>query len=293
MTTQAVLHDKVRQHLGKRDTLNKLNGALTTSEDTIVLEYDTTKLAAGQRVSVDMQDYTIWSKVDATKTLTVETIAGTDASHADNSLVRCNPTYSPYEIGQAINDELDALPGDGLYAFDTVETTAGSATGYNLSGLTAFESGHRVWWLDSGTVGRWVPVNRRYWAIEADHETADFASGYALMLRDPFVGSGSRVRVQYKKQFTPLNLTTAGLAESVETISGADSWVIPILAVGAAIRLTLGQPSRRADLSEQSSTRRADEVTTADARLAQSPLQLERLQAIKRARREQIQKYGM
>lgn len=293
MTTQAVLHDQVRQKLRKRDTLNRLNGALTLADTSLVYEFANNAPVAGGRVSVDMQDFHVWSNDPATKTATIQTIAGGDATHADKALVRVNATYTPFEIGQAINDELDSLPGEGLFSFDTVEVTfSPSRAGYDLTGVTAFEGGHRVSWLSTSSSGRWIPVDRRLWSIEPAHDTDDFASGYALMLRDPNIESGARVRVLYRKPFTALNLTTTGLAESVETISTADSWVVPILSAGAAVRLTLGESVARADLSAQGDTRRADEVSTSDARLAPTPLQFERQSAIRRACREQKRKYG-
>lgn len=296
-TTQRALHDQVRQKLNKRDALNKLNGAISSaSAATGVMEFDTSSIAQGMRLSIDMEDLHVWSKVDGTKTVTWErgVNSTTAATHLDDSLVRVGATYSPYEIGQAINDELDALPGDGLFAFDDVEWTySSSRSGYNLTSVTAFEGGHRVYWLDTGSTGRWVPVHQSLWSVEPNQNTSDFASGIALMLRDPDIRSGSRLRLVYKKPFTALNLTTAGLAEAVETISGADSWVVPVLAVGAAIRLQLGLSSARADLAAQGNTRRADEVSTSDTRLAATPLQIERRQALSRARREQTRKYGV
>lgn len=272
MTTVAALLDRARQKTNRRDMLNRLNGALTEGATSIVYEFTANPPVVGGRVCVDLEDFHVWSNDTPTQTATVDpaTNSTTAAIHADNAIVRISPEYSPFEILTAVNDELASLPGWGVVAHDEVTLTAGSVTGYDLDGVTGLLKVKKVSWFDT-TCNNYRPVHRRLWKVDTDVPVDDFPSGYALSVFDPTVSSGASLQVTYTSGFTALST----LAQVVETVSGAPARTMNLLAVGAALRLTAGRATARANTKAQGDTRRADEVSTSDTRAAQSPLLLE------------------
>lgn len=292
MATVAALVEQTRQRLrpGRRDTLNKLNGALTALSTSLVFSYDS-GIASNVRYSVDLEDILGWDANKATMTATPLQRGfngSTAAIHADGSIVYVNAEISAFEIFRAFNEVLAALPGEGIYKFSTVSLTANaSRTGYDMTSVGNLLAVHKVRYKAVGGRLDYIPVPRNQWSVGQSMPTADFASAEALFVyggMDP----GQSVQVLYKAPFTDLT----ALADDVEAISGLPSSMHALLVVGAALRLTQGRPIERAASDAQGDTRRPQEVTTNDTRLSMTPLELEWQRGVKRARKELIRRHG-
>lgn len=292
MPTVASLTEQVRQRLspGQRPSLNKLATTIDADDTTFAVTYD--GISERHRLSIDLEDIYVWAATAATKTVD-DCVRGfngsTAAAHTSGALVYDNAEFSPFEILRAVNETLQALPGEGIYKFTTVDLTgSASAVGYDLTSVGNLLGVHRVRYEDFGSQNAWVTVPREMWTVRQSMPTGDFASGESLSVYDS-VAPGQTLEVLYKTVFT--ELTT--LAQDVEAISGLPASMHTLLIVGAALRLTQGRPSVRARLDAQGTTRRPEEVTTNDTRAAASPLELEWQRAIQRAKREQTRRHGV
>lgn len=296
MTTTNVVVDQVRQRLGARDILNKLATGIDQDDTSVTLSYEITGVGPGSRLSIDAEDFHVWEADTGTKTASpVERglNGSTATSHDAGAIVRVNAEFSTYEIVRAINEEIAALPGEGIFYFDTVQLTANASTvAYDLEDTEGVISVHSIEAEFPGYAGDWRRVPRSAWMADVSADATDFPSGTSVAVDTRYLYSGSPFRVLYKTTFASIPLTSAGLALNVETTTGLDAAGITVLVVGAAIRLTQGRPSQRATTRSQPDPRRAEEVTVNDARLAVAPLQLERQEAIKRLKWDQLRRYG-
>lgn len=298
MTTVAQLVEQTRQRLapGQRPVLNKLNGALTSGSTSATLTYDIQGVGPNTRVSIGLEDLHVWDATQATKIaspLQRGMYGSTAMSHADGSLVVVNGEFSTWEIVRAFNEVLAALPGEGVFNFLTVSLTSNAAkVGYNLTSVGNLLGVQQVRYSAVGSQSKYVTINRRNWDVDQALPTGDFAAGEALFIYEP-IDPGRTLQVLYKAPFTALDtLTDADLDDVVETqIVGSGepppSSIGTLLSVGAALRLTQGRPVERSSSASQGQTRRPEEVSTSDTRLAASPLELEWQRALHRARREQ------
>lgn len=295
MTLFSTLIEETRNLISpiRRDTIDKLSGAIDADGTTVTVTYGENVIGAGKRLSIDMEDLHVWAGSGKSASAVERGVNGSSAStHADGAVVYVDSSPSTYEIGRAINRKLAALPGEGVFAFPEV-TLTGSATliGYDLTGTTNLVAVHRVRYDNYGPSDDWPIVKRDQWRLDQAANNTDFPSGMSLMVYDD-VPPGRTINVTYKAAFTALNLTTAGLAQDATTISGLPDYAVPLLSLGAAILLTAGRPTERAAIDAQGQTRRPQEVTTSDTRLAASPLQVEYQQTLRRVKAEQIRRYG-
>lgn len=291
MPTVAALTEQVRQRLspGQRPALNKLGTTIDADDQTFTFTYD--GIAANHRISIDLEDFYLWDVTPADKTVNAcerGFNGSTAAAHTSGALIYDNPEFSPFEILRAVNETLQALPGEGVFKFTTVDLTgSASAVGYDLTSVGNLLGVHRVRYEDLGSQSAWVTVPRDMWTVRQSMPTGDFASGESLSVYD-YVAPGQTLEVLYRTTFT--ELTT--LAQDVEAISGLPASMHALLVVGAALRLTQGRPTVRARLDGQGNTRRPEEVTTNDTRSAAAPLELEWQRGIQRAKREQVRRHG-
>lgn len=294
MTTVTQLLAQVRQRVspGRRDALNKLAGNIGASDTTFTFTYD--GIASKHRISIGLEDIYLWDVSTDTKTVSAcerGFNGSTAATHTSGDVIYDDAEFSPFEILRAVNETLDALPGEGIYNFRTVDLTGSASTiGYDLTGVGDLLGVHRVRYKDYGSLGDWITVPREMWTVRQQMPTADFASGESLSVYQE-VAAGQTLEVLYRAPFDALS----ALTDDVSTVSdqAPPASMTSLLVVGAALRLTQGRPSERARLDAQGQTRRPQEVTTNDTRAASSTLELEWQRAVQRAKREQLRRYGV
>lgn len=245
---------------GSREIRNRNTSSLDATVATIVLDYAVTGLAVGAKVSIDLEDMAVLAVDQANRTLTVTRgdFGSTAATHAAASTVYVNSRFTSAQILRAVNAELNALssPVNGLFQMRAVELTFNSAyQGFDLGSTTGLISIWEVRYKAVDSTKDHPLIWRDRWELRHNMNTADFASGDALFIRD-FVASAATVRVTYKSSFSPL--TT--VADNVASIAGLHAEAHDILPMGAAVRLVAGREIRRNFDEAQGDTRRAAEV---------------------------------
>lgn len=234
---------------GSTEERNKLAASTST---TLTMTYPLGSIDRGAKLSIDLEDFYVWSKSSQTVTVEPGQFGSIAASHAVNSLVHVNPKFSNWEIFKAFNHELTSLssPVNGLfqmidYLIDYNPVIQGYDFPYAVSSI------YEVRYTTPG------PTNE--WHISQDWEFtknsgADFASDQALFIRDAYPNQDVLVKV--KAPFTQL---PASLATDLST-TGLPETAYDILSLGAAYRLTSPREVRRNFDEVQGDTRRAQEV---------------------------------
>jgi len=281
VTTFSDVIERTRRRLmtSMREQVNLL-AATIDNDDTALSFAHSTRFTEGARLSIELEDMRVTS---GSGTTTANVIRGMDGStavaHTAPVIVRVNPTWTNFEIGQAVNDELADLssPMNGLFRVRSVDFTYNpSKQGYELSGLQDFLDVWRVRYNEPGPEDVWQPVPPAYWRVDQAADTTDFPSGVQLVLK---AGGhpGQTVRVSYRATFDPL----VALADDVLAVAGLHNEAHDILSLGAAIRLLSGEEAHRAYTTAQANPRRADEVPPRTAVSALQPLVAQREERVR------------
>lgn len=292
MTTFGQVIDRTRRRLltTQREPLNVLT-ATVDADDTAWTFDHSTPFTTGARLSVELEDvYVIAVDAGGTGGTVIRGLDGsTAAAHTEGTIVRVNPSWSNWDIAQAVNDELYDLssPHNGLFRikstdFDYVATQQG----YDLSGLTDFQDVWRVRYDTPGPETDWPVLARSDWRVDQAADTTDFASGTSLILKTGGY-PGHKVRVSYRATFDPLT----GWADDVTTVSGLHAEAHDILSLGAAWRLMAGLASQRALTTAQADPRRTEETQSRDAVIALAPLEDQRNARVMAERARLARKY--
>lgn len=282
MTTFAKVIARTRSRLmtTQREPVNVLATAIDT-DDTAVSFVNAVTFHNGGRLSIGLEDMHVVSA--ATSGSSGEVIRAMNgsaaAAHAAGDLVHIQPTWSNWDIAQAVNDELHALsaPTNGLFRIRSTEFDYQPAVqGYDLSGLDDYLDVWRVRYATSGPAKDWPILQRSWWHVDRDADTGDFASGTALVLHNGGE-AGQKVRVSYKATFDEL----AAVDDDVTAVSGLHAQAHDILSLGAAIRLLSGLEAQRAYSTTQADTRYAAEIPPRTAVSAIVPLVEQREERIR------------
>lgn len=249
--------------------VNRVSGAVGASDTSVTLEFPPGEIAEGAGISIDLEDMRIWSVSGQTATVLRAYNATVAATHADDSLILVNPRFTPAQVLRAMNRELSALSGEGLFRVRTVELTVNSTVeSYNFANTDLLDI-IDVRIDESGPENNWRKVT--LFDIERDAETDDFASGTALIIREE-LENGRPLRVTYKAPFSPLT----ALDNDVAAVTGLWAPAHDLLQLGAAINLMSGTEVARSRTTAQGQTRRAGEVPPGTSLQASRGLMAER-----------------
>lgn len=274
---------ETRGHLlgGYRESVNKLAAAVTTtSQSTITFTYDLGPIKQGAVLSVGLERMYVWDTPSATTATVERGWEGTTATtHLINAVCRVNSRYDDFAILRAINRTLDEIssPLHGLYRVRALDLTASAASsGYDLTGVGTVIGDPLAVLVEDTSLREWMPLKRSDWQYNPNADTSDFASG--MSIHTVYGVPGQSIRVIYASPFT--NLTA--LTDDVQTVAFLPATANDIPPLGAAHKLALSKPMRRADQEAQGSSRRAEEVTTQDTYISARGLNqqyLDRIQA--------------
>jgi hypothetical protein len=243
-------------HATHRDPLNKLNGSLDTSTTTVTLTYDLASIATGALISIDLELMYVWEVQNAaTKTVTVQRAYGgsTAATHADGALVTVNPKFSAFHVLNRINDDLDDLSANGLFAIETDVLTYSSAIqGYELTPTASVIEVLQVKYDEPGPGKFWPEITN--YKLRRASDTDDFSSGLAIVLYEGGQ-DGSPVRVTYAAPFTHLSALNTAISTS-----GLPTTAYDLPPLGAAQRLQAFREGQRNFNEAQPAPRRSSEV---------------------------------
>lgn len=242
MTTVSSLINQTRNdylQTGQPSLRNKLNGAISDSDETLTFSRPLNALSMGSRISIGLEDMHVWSVDGAALTADVDraeygTVA---AAAADGTMVLINPRYSDSQILRALNSGVSMLASEGLFAVSTAEVTyQPSVNGYDLASSTNVLGLIDVFW--ESTVGarkQWSRVpNAR---LIRNANTDDFASGTGVAI-DRGLPTGCTVRATYKHE---LSASLASLSDVFETVTGLEPDAADLLCIAAALHLTAGK----------------------------------------------------
>jgi hypothetical protein len=184
----------------------------------------------------DGQDITVISGVDGSA----------DANYPANSLAVINPMHTTFAIFTEINSVIDELssPNNGLHAV-TTETFDSDPTWNTYPLAQAPLKVLAVRYLEGGTPDIWR---------EATHRLEKNA-GVNLVRTAPLPYGSPTVQIDYATPFA----TAEDLGDTVTSLGMPDRYST-LLAVGAAMPLSLATESRRSQPLSQGDPRRAEEV---------------------------------
>lgn len=294
MTTTADVIAEARDYLltGQRDVLNQLQFGIDADDTTLTLKRDLVGVATNSTLSIGLEDIHVWKPAGASAGSTVDVLraqsGSTGAAHDADDIIYVNTQYSPWRVLRAINSELEALSGTGLWRIRNVNLTyAAAQMGYDLTGTGS--DFLDVWRVRMDTVGPeqdWPVLRRSEWRLDQHSDTTDFPSGRSLIL---YRGTtpGRTVKVSYKASFSPLS----ALADNVEATTGLNTEAMDLLAIGATIRLISGREIKRSSMEAQPEPRRADEVPAGAAMGAIRPMMALREQRLREERNRLRQRY--
>lgn len=261
-TTLAEAIQQTRRILltSRREIRNRLTDAVTAGAGSITCDFPLGALQTGSRISIDLEDFYVWSVDGVTATLEPGDNGSIPAAHDAGAIVRVNTKFSDFEIQRAINDVLRELssPGSGLYRVNTVDlVNNGAVVGYDLTDVTGIQDIIEIKYDDPGSMKLWPPIPEGNWRLQRQAVTTDFPSGFALTIFDhPAADDGATIRVTYKGEYSPL----ADYTDNVETVAGLRCSAHDLLWIGAGIRLTDSREIARNFSDSQGEPRRAGEV---------------------------------
>lgn len=258
MTTAATMIDECLSHLysATREQINTLSGAYTAAGTSLTFTYDLAGIQPGATVAVDLELFHVVAVSGLTATVIPQYGGSTGANHSSGSIVYVNPKFSRFRVFQMLNNELAALPTQGLFQPKTVDLTyQPQYQGYDLTSVTSVKKILEVRAQRNGSDKGWdtLPVNA--WQLQRSSDTAVFTSGFSLqLLRGE---SGRKVRVVYAAPFGAL---TAEATDPNAAGVGFPAAANDIPPLGAAIRLAYPREVSRNFFESQGEPRRAEEV---------------------------------
>lgn len=260
MATANTLIDNTLDFLlgGQDEQVNVLASTPDADDTSLTFTYELEGIVPGALIGIDLEVMRVLEVNATAKTATVlrGQRGSTGAAHSSGSVVSVAPRFSRWSVFRAINDDLDALSGLGLFQMKVVDLTYSPATmGYDLTSVTSIEQVYSVRYKVPGSEKEWPLLKPSEWRFDRNASTDDFASGFSLVLYQDCY-SGQPVRVAYKAPFT--RMTSA--SDDVQSVAGLPSTANDLPPLGAAIRLMAGHEAGRVGYDTQPDTRRPDEV---------------------------------
>lgn len=252
-----------------RPLRNRLAGDIDSVTETLALRNQLQGAVNGAQLSIGLE--TMYVESTVSQSLTVERGADgtTPSAHKDGDIVLVNPEFTTARILRAINDELRALPGDGIYQVKSLDRTlTATAQGYDLAPdvLKVVD----VRWQHKWDSTEWSIVES--WEAQFNMPTSVFPSGAAVLIperpyrswpNNVFLNDGTTNRALRIRYFAPLGTLTT-LFDDVLAVTGIPATAVDIIAIGAALRLMSGRPIQRVTSLGQPDARNAAEVKAGD-----------------------------
>lgn len=294
MTTLADIIAETRTYLYANETpeANRLNGAVTSGATSITLHYSPgTAAQRGAIISIDLEHIRVWESDGDVLTVVERGVDGTTvASHNDGTYVEVMPKFSPFQIQRAINEDLDDLSGEGLFAvpMKTVDITYNPAvTGYDLTGVTATNimAIQELRYKQPGPSKYW-PAIRRF-RVGRDMSSSEFASTFALFIMEGAF-SGLPIHIRYRSRFAPF----VNLTDDAQTVAGLPNEANSLPALGAAIALMAGREIKRNFTEATTDPLQLELVLAGNVLNSYKGLMMQRAQRILTVKKTLLRQYG-
>lgn len=271
MTTAGQLIDRAYQGMlaGVVEKRNKLAEVIsTTTDDTVVLSWDTAGFRDGVVFEIGSELFYISSANTATKTMTVERgfLGTTKATHTLGDLVTLNPKFPRHTMLEELNADMDDLSsgGFGVYAVKTLDVAyTGGLRQVDVVGasnvINLLEAFYRY------STSDFIPINTV--EIVTDLPVADFPSTFGLRVHSAF--NTGTIRVSYSTEFVHATAESSDL----QTLCLLPASCEDIIKMGIQIRMMAGREIKRNFTEAQPDTRRAEEVTPGSVRASTASLE--------------------
>jgi hypothetical protein len=218
-----------------------------------------TSVAFGEVLSIDMELMYVTDWNPTTSGVTVERgfLGSTPAAHATNTLVYVNPRFTRFDIGVAINQELQALSAAGLYQVKTNDIPYNPVfMGYNLTNVEGLIDVIGVRYKQVTPNYNFPTI--KHWSVLPYMTDPNFPSGTALTIYEAGF-PGLPIHVWYTAAFAPL----ANLTDDLVTVAGLPPTATDIVSVGAQIIVVNAREIKRNFTESQPDPRKATEVPPA------------------------------
>jgi hypothetical protein len=271
-----------------RGEINVLAVAIDGDDTALTFTYPTHH-SEGSRLSIGLEDMHTVAGPSTTTAAVIRALDGSVAtSHSIGDIVRIDAPWTDFEIATAVNNELGAISGEGLFRIKSLDFIYNpTVSGYDLPASDLLD----IWRVRYRTTGPdlgWPVIPPDGYRLDQVADTTDFSSGQQLVLRVA-AEAGQPVRVSYRASFDSL----VDLADDVTTVSGLHAEAHEILWVGAAIRLVSGLEVNRAIATAQGDPRRADEIEQRSTTAAITPLLAQREEILRREQARLLKRYPM
>jgi len=297
---------------GQRDITCKLAANIDDNDTSFDLTgVQSNMVTPGGYLSIDLEVMYVESWNGTTVTVSRAYQGSTAVAHTTSALVYCNPKFTKFDIGVAINDDLRDLssPENGLYRVDSTAITANPVfQGYDLGDLPNN-------FLDVLSINyRIAPPTHNFpairnWRVQRQLNdaagTADsiFPSGQGIQFYEPG-WPGLPIYVMYSAPFIPLvNLTDDVTMTPVNNLSLQDapynyggvvplsggvpvklanlpSTAIDLPVLGAQINLMASREIKRNFIEGQPDSRKAQDVPAGATNASIRALQMQRQERI-------------
>lgn len=141
MTTvsQAVTDIVQRIEGQSRPAFERLNGAVNTGAELVVLEFGDRNVHNGTYLEIDDEVLYVADASTASEVVIRAMVGTTDVIHADNSLVKIDPRVTRQYVKDELREQIRDLPDD-LYQVTTVDVSFAADTPYaELTGASGLE----------------------------------------------------------------------------------------------------------------------------------------------------------
>lgn len=255
-TAGTLLTRAARQLLsGTAEERNKLAATVTDSDTSLTFSYDIGGIRAGSVIEVESELCYVWEANASTKTAVVERghLGSTAAAHTSGKAVTVSPRFPRSQMFDMLNAEIDDLSSSVNGLFRVVTTNVdynGSDRQINIDGATSVLElmDVRLRYMDDD-----FPYIRGV-RLQRDMPTADFASGFSVVLDDAVMAGTLRIR--YKAPF----VRAASESSDLTTYCYVPATCEDIIEAGVMVRIMNAREIKRNFIESQSDTRRAEEV---------------------------------
>ena len=258
MSTASQLITRASNQLlsGTIEERNKITNILSTSETSVIFQYDLGGIRSGAVIEVDSELMYVWDAASGTKTVTVERgyNGTTAATHAVGAVAKINPRFPRSLMFEALKQDILDLssPVNGLYAVvvRSIEYN-GSDRMIELPAMpqTVFEvMDIRLEYLTTDQ-----PLLHKV-RMERNVQMVTANGPRDVLVFDESVMAGT-IWYTTKEEFAPLTVESAELSTLSIPASLED-----ILEMGTMIRCMSSREIKRNFIESQGDTRRSDEV---------------------------------
>lgn len=209
------------------------------------------------------------------------------ATHAVGTTVYINPKFTRFDIGVAINEELNDLSGatNGLFQVKTDDITFNPVfMGYDLPMDSGFIDVIGVRYKIAPPTHNYPPIKR--WAVLPNMTDPIFPSGQTLVVYEG-AWPGLPMHVWYTAAFDPL----VNLTDDATATAGVPPTAVDIIPVGAGILLNQDREIKRNFTEAQPDARKAPEVPPGAVMNATKQMQVWRSNRIAAERGRLMRKY--